>query len=59
MQIRALVSAVDSGKAWDLRCRVREGLIDYLQDHHPEGLPRLRAELQGPTSTASQSSAGN
>lgn len=45
MQIRALVSAVDSGKAWDLRCRVREGLIAYLQRHHPEGLPRLRAEL--------------
>ena len=45
MQIRALVSAVDSSKAWDLRCRVREGLIEYLQRHHPEGLPRLRAEL--------------
>lgn len=46
MQVRALVSAVDSGKAWDLRCRVREGLIEYLQRHHPEGLPRLRADLR-------------
>jgi small-conductance mechanosensitive channel len=45
MQVRALVSAVDSGKAWDLRCRVREGLIEYLQRHHPEGLPRIRADL--------------
>jgi hypothetical protein len=45
MQIRALVSAVDSSKAWDLRCRVREGLIEYLQRHYPEGLPRLRADL--------------
>jgi len=45
MQLRALVSAADSGKTWDLRCRVREGLIDYLQRHYPEGLPRLRAEL--------------
>jgi small-conductance mechanosensitive channel len=45
MQVRALVSAVDSGKAWDLRCRVREGLIGYLQQHHPEGLPRLRSDL--------------
>jgi small-conductance mechanosensitive channel len=45
MQIRALVSAVDSSKAWNVRCRVREGLIDYLQRHHPEGLPRIRAEV--------------
>ncbi|MGA7539443.1 MAG: mechanosensitive ion channel family protein [Steroidobacteraceae bacterium] len=45
MQIRALVSAVDSSKAWSLRCRVREGLIEYLQRHHPEGLPRLRTDL--------------
>jgi small-conductance mechanosensitive channel len=45
MQIRALVSAVDSSKAWNLRCRVREGLIEYLQHHYPEGLPRLRADL--------------
>jgi small-conductance mechanosensitive channel len=47
MQIRALVSAVDSSKQWDLRCRVREGLIGYLQRHHPEGLPRIRADLDG------------
>ena len=45
MQIRALVSAIDSSKAWDLRCRVREGLIAYLQREYPEALPRLRAEL--------------
>ena len=45
MQIRALVSAADSSKAWNVRCRVREGLIDYLQRHHPEGLPRIRAEV--------------
>jgi small-conductance mechanosensitive channel len=45
MQIRALVSAVDSSRQWDLRCRVREGLIAYLQRHYPEGLPRLRGDL--------------
>jgi small-conductance mechanosensitive channel len=54
MQIRALVSAVDSGKAWDLRCRVREGLITYLQCHHPQGLPRLRAELNAEPSREGQ-----
>lgn len=45
MQLRALVSAADSGRAWDLRCRVREGLIDFLQRECPEALPRLRGEV--------------
>ena len=45
VQIRALVSAADAGKAWDLRCRVREALIDYLQRECPDSLPRLRAEV--------------
>lgn len=45
MQLRALVSSVDSGRNWDLRCRVREGLIAFLQREHPEALPRLRAEM--------------
>lgn len=45
VQIRALVSAADAAKAWDLRCRVREALIDYLQRECPDALPRLRAEV--------------
>ncbi len=44
MTLRALMSAADSGAAWDLRCLVRERLIGYLQEHHPGALPRLRAE---------------
>jgi len=44
MQLRALVSARDSGQAWDLRCRIREGLIAYVQMHWPDCLPRLRVE---------------
>ena len=44
--IRALASAVDASLAWDLRCEVREKLILLLQRHHPESLPRVRAELQ-------------
>ena len=46
MEIRALASAADASLAWDLRCEVREQLIAFLQRHHPESLPRLRAELQ-------------
>lgn len=44
MQLRVLLTAVDSSKAWDLRCKVREELIAFIQQHHPECLPRFRAE---------------
>jgi small-conductance mechanosensitive channel len=45
MELRALMSAADSGTAWNLRCHVREKLIDFLQEKHPESLPRTRAEI--------------
>ena len=48
IQLRALMSAADAPKAWDLRCRVREALIDFLQRECPEALPRLRAEIDRP-----------
>jgi small-conductance mechanosensitive channel len=48
MQLRALVSSQDASKSWDLRCRVREALIEFLQRQQPEGLPRLRAEMEEP-----------
>jgi len=35
---------VDAGKNWDLRCRLREGLIDWLQREYPESLPLMRGE---------------
>ena len=47
VQLRALVSAPDSGMAWDLRCLVREKLLEYFQKNHPESLPRVRVELPG------------
>lgn len=47
VEIRALMSASDSGKAWDLRCHVREKLIEFLQKNYPGSLPRVRAEIQG------------
>ncbi|MFP3939137.1 MAG: hypothetical protein ACLF0P_02425 [Thermoanaerobaculia bacterium] len=43
------MSAADSGAAWELRCEVREKLIEYLQRNHPEALPRFRVET-GPDS---------
>jgi small-conductance mechanosensitive channel len=47
VQVRILVSAADSSKAWDLRCRMREELVHYLQLNYPEHLPRVRAEVSG------------
>ncbi|MCP3102381.1 mechanosensitive ion channel family protein [Myxococcus sp. K15C18031901] len=43
MKLRALVSAADSGKAFDLRCLVREKLMAWLRQQ-PHGLPMLRTE---------------
>ena len=45
VEVRAMVSARDAPSAWDLRCDVREALIAFLAEHHPQGLPRLRADL--------------
>jgi small-conductance mechanosensitive channel len=46
VEVRALVSSNDPGKAFDLRCEVREGLIQFLQGHHPESLPRVRNVIE-------------
>jgi small-conductance mechanosensitive channel len=47
LEVRALVSARDSGAAWRLRCHVREGLVSFLQQEYPHALPRFRAEIGG------------
>lgn len=44
--LRALISAEDAGKQWDLRCSVREGLIKFLQQlDGGRYLPRTRLEV--------------
>lgn len=45
VELRALMSAADSGALWDLRCQVRERLVAFLQTHHPQSLPRIRADV--------------
>ncbi len=46
VELRALMSAADSGAVWNLRCYIRENLIRYLQEQYPESLPRVRAEIR-------------
>jgi small-conductance mechanosensitive channel len=45
MQVRMLVSAQNSGNAFDLRCAIRESMIGFIAEHHPEALPRLRSAI--------------
>jgi small-conductance mechanosensitive channel len=45
VELRALMSAKDSSTAWDLRCLVREKLIEFVQNKFPGGLPKVRAEV--------------
>lgn len=45
VRLRALASAADAPTLWDLRCLVRERLVGWLREHHPEALPRVRAEV--------------
>jgi small-conductance mechanosensitive channel len=47
IQIRALMSARNGPAAFDLRCYVREGLVQFLQDKYPLALPKHRQELIG------------
>ncbi|HZX10953.1 MAG TPA: mechanosensitive ion channel domain-containing protein [Acidobacteriota bacterium] len=45
VELRALMSASDSPTAWNLRCEVREKLINFLQKKYPKSLPRARLEV--------------
>lgn len=46
MELRALVSASNSPKAWDLRVRLREELIAFMQREYPQYLPKARITLE-------------
>jgi small-conductance mechanosensitive channel len=50
IQVRALASAADSSLAWDLRCEVRERLLEFVQRNYPQFLPRARADFSGEVS---------
>lgn len=52
IEIRALMSARDSGDAFDLRCYVRENLIKFIENNYPDSLPRTRAEIDKAVTTS-------
>ncbi len=42
MQLRILATAASSSKAFDLRCKIREAMIDFIRHEYPQYLPTLR-----------------
>ncbi len=46
VEIRMLVSGRNAPQTWDLRCYVRERMLDYLQSTWPEILPRTRVRME-------------
>lgn len=41
-EIRGLMSANDASNLWDLRCEIREKLIQFIAEHYPNALPTTR-----------------
>lgn len=44
-EVRVLASARNSGRAFDLRCEIREKLLAYLQVSQPHAMPRRRETI--------------
>lgn len=43
-EVRLLMSAKDASNLFDLRCDMREGLLEWLTEHQPEAFVRTRIE---------------
>ena len=54
MTIRMLMTAQNSPTAWDLRCHVREKMIEFIQQNYPQCLPHVRATLTGSADSGSE-----
>lgn len=46
IELRALMSAGSSSRAFDLRCYIRENLIAFIYNNYPYCLPKRRTEMQ-------------
>jgi len=45
VRIRILVTAKDAPTLFDLRCNVREEMVEWIRDRHPAALPRTRVSM--------------
>lgn len=41
--VQLLASSADAPSSWDLRCELREGMVNFLKKHHPDTLSQGRA----------------
>lgn len=46
MEVRCLASARNASQAFDLRCLIREEMVNFLKAEHPRALPRDRLDLR-------------
>jgi len=54
MTIRLLMTAQNSPTAFDLRCHVREKMIEFIQQNYPQSLPHVRATLTASVASESE-----
>lgn len=47
IEVRFLMSARNSSQAFDLRCDVREAMIEFIRTNYPDSLPKKRIEFNG------------
>lgn len=45
VEVRFLMSARNSGQAFDLRCDIRENMIAFIRENYPDSLPKTRVEF--------------
>jgi len=45
IEVRFLMSASNSSRAFDLRCNIREAMITFIQGNYPESLPKTRLSV--------------
>lgn len=45
IRVRILVTAQNAGALWDLRCNVREAMVEWLHEQHEHALPRTRVTM--------------
>jgi small-conductance mechanosensitive channel len=47
IELRALVSASNSGNTFELRCYIRENMVVFIQKNYPDCLPKTRSVIEG------------
>lgn len=55
LHVRALVSAHDAPALFDLRCDIREQLLAWIAEQHPDALPQMRIRDQRDVGSANSS----